>query len=187
MDRPTGSLRGRLLVATPPLEDPNFDRTVVLLLEHHDDGALGIVLNRPGPTALDDVTPEWRPLAADPALVFAGGPVAPDALIGLARSPGGADPDAFVPIVGDLGTVDLGTDPFDLAGPVLCIRIFAGYAGWSAGQLESELDRNAWFVVDRHDDDAFCAEPEELWRIVLRRQAAPIAMFAHHPEDPGVN
>lgn len=187
MDRPTGSLRGRLLVATPPLEDPNFDRTVVLVLEHHDDGALGVVINRPGPTPLEDVTPEWRPLAGEPAVVFRGGPVAPEAVIGLARSRTGADPDGFVPILGDLGTVDLTIDPFDLTGTIECVRVFAGYSGWAAGQLESELERNAWFVVDRRDDDAFCEVPTELWRSVLRRQAAPIAMFAHHPEDPGVN
>ena len=187
MDRPAGSLRGRLLVATPPLEDPNFDRTVVLLLEHHDDGALGVVLNRPGPTPLEDVTPEWRPLAATPAVVFSGGPVAPDAVIGLARSGTGADPDAFVPVLGDLGTVDLTVDPFDIAGTIDRVRIFAGYSGWSAGQLESEIEGHAWFVVDRADDDPFCDDPAGLWRAVLRRQAAPIAMFAHHPEDTGVN
>ena len=85
MSGPSGSLRGRLLVATPPLVDPNFDRTVVLMLEHGDDGALGIVLNRPSETVLDDVLPEWYAFASLPAVLFAGGPVAPDAVIALAR------------------------------------------------------------------------------------------------------
>lgn len=157
------------------------------MLEHHDDGALGVVLNRPGPTTLEDVTPEWRPLAVEPAVVFTGGPVAGEAVLGLARSRHGADPDVFVPVLGDLGTIDLTTDPFDLAGTVDCVRVFAGYAGWAAGQLEAELDRDAWFVVDRHDDDVFCSRPETLWRDVLRRQRGPIALFAHHPENPDVN
>ena len=186
MDRPTGSLRGKLLVATPPLVDPNFDRTVVLMLEHHDEGALGLVLNRPGPTDLAEVAPEWCPLAAEPPVVFLGGPVAPDSVIALGRGRPGAD-ERFVAIFDDLGAVDLAADPFDLAGSIELVRVFTGYAGWGGGQLESELERDAWFVVDGHADDAFGARPDDLWRDVLRRQRAPIAMFAHHPEDPGVN
>jgi putative transcriptional regulator len=175
-----------LLVATPPLVDPNFDRAVVLMLEHSDDGALGIILNRPSEIAVDDVLPEWRVFAAAPAVVFTGGPVSPDAVIALGR---GA-PDAvegWVPIIGDLGTVDLGRDPLDLGIPLDDLRVFVGYAGWAPGQLEGELDANAWFVVDLARDDPFVPAPERLWREVLKRQRGHPAMFAQYPDDVTAN
>jgi putative transcriptional regulator len=176
------SLRGRLLVATPPLVDPNFDRTVVLMLEHGDEGALGIVLNRPSETPLDDVLPEWQLFASTPAVVFAGGPVSPDAVIALAR---GGDPDAtgWVPIIDDLGTIDLGRDPMEYDAPVDRLRVFVGYAGWGPGQLEGELEQHAWFVVSSHREDPFVGSPERMWRDVLRRQRGQVAMFAQYPED----
>jgi putative transcriptional regulator len=180
------TLRGRLLVATPPLVDPNFDRAVVLMLEHGDDGALGIILNRPSEIALDDVLPEWRVFAASPSVVFTGGPVSPDAVIALGR----AVPDAiegWVPIIDDLGTVDLGRDPLDLGVPLDELRVFVGYAGWAPGQLESELDANAWFVVDLRRDDPFVSTPERLWRDVLKRQRGHPAMFAQYPDDVTAN
>jgi putative transcriptional regulator len=177
-------LRGRLLVAAPPLVDPNFDRTVVLLLEHGDEGALGIVLNRPSDTSLDDVFPEWRPVASEPAVVFGGGPVARDAVIALARATAEHDDaDGWVRVLDDLGTVDLARDPLDLAVPVESLRVFVGYAGWSPGQLEAEVDQHAWFVVRCERDDPFAAAPEHLWRDVLRRQRGRAAMFAHYPDD----
>jgi putative transcriptional regulator len=186
----TGSLRGRLLVATPPLVDPNFDRSVVLMLEHGDDGALGVVLNRPSDTTLDDVLPEWYALAAAPAVVFSGGPVAPDAVIALARVNARTqvpEDSGLVPVVAGLGTVDLGRDPDDLAGTLDRLRVFVGYAGWAPGQLESELDREAWFVVELMPDDPFATTPASMWHDVLRRQRGPMAMFAHFPDDPADN
>jgi putative transcriptional regulator len=180
------TLRGRLLVATPPLVDPNFDRAVVLMLEHGDDGALGIILNRPSAIALDDVLPEWQVFAAAPAVVFTGGPVSPDAVIALGR----AGPDAidgWVPIIDDLGTVDLGRDPLDLGVPLDDLRVFVGYAGWAPGQLEGELEANAWFVVDLRRDDPFFPTPERLWREVLKRQRGHPAMFAQYPDDVTAN
>ena len=182
--RPT--LRGRLLVATPPLVDPNFDRTVVLMLEHGEDGALGIVLNRPSDTELDDVLPEWRVFASSPAVVFSGGPVSPEAVIALARAQPHAT-DGWVPIIDDLGTVDLGRDPLDIGVPVDDLRVFVGYAGWAPGQLEGELDANAWFVVNLAREDPFAPSPERLWRDVLRRQRGRTAMFASYPDDASVN
>jgi putative transcriptional regulator len=189
MDAPDGSLRGRLLVATPPLVDPNFDRTVVLMLEHSDEGALGIVLNRPSETALEDVLPEWRPFASSPTVVFGGGPVSPDAVIALASAPAGrvAGSDGWTPILDDIGTVDLGHDPLDVGVPLDELRVFVGYAGWAAGQLETELADHAWFVVPMHRSDPFAATPEQLWRDVLRRQRGRVAMFANYPEDPIAN
>jgi putative transcriptional regulator len=185
------SLRGRLLVATPPLIDPNFDRTVVLMLEHTEEGALGIVLNRPSETPLDDVLPEWRAFASLPGVVFTGGPVAPDAVIALARGPRDYDPDdapeGWVPILEGLGTIDLGRDPLDLGVLIEELRVFVGYAGWGPGQLEGELEQNAWFVVDLQRNDPFAALPDYLWRAVLRRQRGKVAMFANYPTDASDN
>jgi len=186
VDDGRASLRGRLLVATPPLVDPNFDRAVVLMLEHGEDGALGIILNRPSETALDDVLPEWRALASAPPVVFSGGPVSPEAVIALARGRPHAT-EGWVPIIDDLGTVDLGRDPLDLGVPLDDMRVFVGYAGWGPGQLEGELDAKAWFVVKLARDDPFAASPERLWRDVLRRQRGHTAMFALYPDDASVN
>jgi len=183
----TQSLRGRLLVATPPLVDPNFDRTVVLVLEHGEDGALGIVLNRPSTTTLDDALPDWEPLASEPSFVFAGGPVSPDAVITLARAPNATAGDGWVPILRDVGTVDVGRDPRRLEIEVVALRVFVGYAGWAPGQLEGEIGKGAWFVVDADPGDPFAADPSGLWRAVLRRQRGRVAMFANCPEDASVN
>ena len=186
------SLRGRLLVAAPPLVDPNFDRTVVLMLEHGEEGALGIVLNRPSETPIDDVLPEWRALATDPTQVFVGGPVSPDSVIALVRGPLGTTIESFVPIlpdVGDgaLGTIDLALDPLDLGAALDELRVFVGYAGWGAGQLEGELEADAWFVTTLERSDPFSTAPEDLWRAVLRRQRGRLAMFANYPADAGTN
>jgi len=180
------SLRGRLLVATPPLVDPNFDRTVVLVLEHGpEDGAIGIVLNRPTGIDLDDALPDWVRLASEPAVVFGGGPVAPDAVIALARADGTDPFDGWVQVLDDLGTVDVGRDPAALKLEEL--RVFTGYAGWGPGQLEGEIEKGAWFVVRATPADAFAPDPDDLWRAVLRRQRGRLAMFAHCPEDASVN
>lgn len=180
------SLRGRLLVAAPPLVDPNFDRTVVLILEHGDDGGLGLVLNRPSETAIEDVFPEWRDAVSVPALVFAGGPVATDAVIALARRKPG-DHDRIVDLFGDMGTVDLADEPLDIASSLTALRVFAGYAGWAPGQLEAEIEQGAWFVVALQPGDPFAGTPERLWRDVLRRQRGEVALFANYPEDATVN
>ena len=180
-----GSLRGQLLVAAPPLVDPNFDRTVVLIVEHGDDGGLGLVLNRRSETTIDDVFPEWRDQASAPAVVFAGGPVATDAVIALARRRAG---DAnFVSLFGDLGTVDLAEEPLDRAASLSALRVFAGYAGWAPGQLEAEIEQGGWFVVTFQPGDPFTGAPERLWRDVLRRQRGEVALFANYPEDATVN
>ena len=184
---PPTELKGRLLVATPALGDPNFDHTVVLILEHGEDGAIGVVLNRPTTTELAGSLPTWHRLAADPAVLFAGGPVAPDAAICLGRGWPDEVAEGYEPLFGTLGTVDLTLDA-DVLSPVLqSIRIFVGYAGWSEGQLESEIEAGAWFVVDSHPDDALSSEPDELWHTVLRRQGGTVAMFANFPPNPAMN
>jgi putative transcriptional regulator len=181
-----GSHRGRLLVATPPLVDPNFDRTVVLMLEHGDDGALGVVLNRRSETTIDDVFPEWHELVSPPEVVFAGGPVSTDAIIALARRRD-AELDGFVQILDDLGTVDLAEDPLGIGASLEALRVVAGYAGWTPGQLEAELEQGAWFVVELEPGDPFVGTPEHLWRDVLRRQRGRLALFSNYPEDATVN
>jgi len=185
----TGSLRGRLLVATPDLEDPNFFRTVVLVLEHNAGGALGVVLNRPTGSRLDAVLPAWAALAAEPGVVFFGGPVQPESAIGLARcvDPSPGEGSGFALICDDLGTVDLERDPSTVLPALGAARIFAGHAGWGPGQLEREVAANGWFVVERVADDLWRTEPEVLWRAVLKRQPGRVGMFAGFPADPALN
>src|SRR5690606_27550725 len=142
-----GALEGRLLVAAPPLVDPNFDRTVVLLLAHGtDDGALGIVLNRPSGVAVGEYLEPWQPLALDPGEVFIGGPVQPEGVIGLGWVSGHL-PDGVRRLADGVGVVDLHRSPDELPG-VTGVRLFAGHAGWGPGQLEAEIREGAWFVVD---------------------------------------
>lgn len=182
---------GALVVATPQLADPNFARTVVLLLQADaEDGALGVVLNRPSGTALGEVLPDWVPLAAEPDVVFVGGPVSPQAAICLGRARlGGALVAAFAPVEGlpVLGTVDLDAEPEAVLPAVEQVRLFAGYAGWSPGQLEAEVQEGAWFVLAGLPDDAVAGQPERLWADVLRRQGPPVAFAAGYPADPTQN
>jgi putative transcriptional regulator len=186
------STRGRLLVATPPLLDPNFVRTVVLMIEHNAEGALGVVLNRPSATRLAEVLPVWGDLAVAPGLVHFGGPVQPDGMIGLVQldpgdpdDPGDPGDPGITEVWPGVGTVDLdGPGP---AGRIRGIRCFAGYAGWGPGQLDGEIAAGSWFVVDRRTDDLWSTEPTELWHRVLRRQPGPVAQFANAPIDPSTN
>lgn len=182
-----GSLTGRLLIATPVLDDPNFARAVVLLLDHDDDGALGIVLNRPSEVEVQQAIDPWAELAAGPAVIFGGGPVEPDAIVALGRSRPGMLPDQVEPLVGDVRLIDLSADPVLVAAEVSQIRIFAGYAGWAPGQLEAEIDAGAWFAVEARSDDVVTPHPEHLWRTVLRRQRDDLALFATFPRDPSLN
>jgi putative transcriptional regulator len=180
-------LSGRLLVATPILGDPNFDRTVVLLLEHSHDGSVGLVLNRPSETDVAEPLPEWDDVTTVPAVIFVGGPVAQSAVIGLARCDPGRHPMGWRPVGGGIAIVDLADGPPDGATPVDALRLFAGYAGWGPGQLEAEIDAGAWWVVDASPDDALSPDPEHLWSEVLRRQRGRLAMHAYFPSDPSAN
>lgn len=177
---------GRLLVATPLIGDPTFERTVVLLLAHGPQGAFGVVLNRPSDTRVEDVAPDWEFLAPAPGVVFVGGPVSRDSLVALGRAsdlPAGA-PDT---VVGDCAAVDL-SRPNDEAGPDWrAVRLFAGSAGWAPRQLDDELREGAWWVVDALADDIVTDRPDDLWTTVLRRQRGEVAWFANHPEDPTAN
>lgn len=181
-------MQGRLLVATPSLTEPTFARTVIQVLQHSDeDGALGVVLNRPSGTPVSEVLPGWALLAPDPVVVFEGGPVQQTAAICLGRLARGAAPSTCyseVPGVPWLGTVDLDEDAPEAVEEV---RVFAGYAGWSPGQLEGEVADGAWWVLDALPSDCFTVEPGLLWRQVLRRQGMPLALVASYPEDPTLN
>lgn len=181
--------KGRLLVATPPLDDPNFDRTVVYVIEHHDDGALGVVLNRPTAETLGEPLDRWEELQARPGTVFHGGPVEPDALIalGLAHRPIAEPSEELAPVSGRVVSADLTTDPAFVAARVGAIRIFRGYAGWGPGQLEGEIDAGAWLVLDAEPGDVVADEPDELWRTVLRRQGGRLAWLASAPDDLSAN
>jgi len=187
----TGSTptKGRLLVATPPLEDPNFDRTVVYVLEHHDQGALGVIINRPIGEALGEPLDRWTDLQPRPASVFLGGPVEPDALIALARTkrPLTEATDELAPVAGTIASADLTADPAFVAASVSAVRVFRGYAGWGPGQLESEIEAGAWLVIDAEPDDVFDTEPGDLWRQVLRRQSGRLAWLADAPDDLSMN
>jgi putative transcriptional regulator len=173
----TESARGRLLVATPDLRDPNFARTVVLVLEHGDEGALGVVLNRPIDLAVSEVLPDWADLTSSPSCLFVGGPVAPTAVIGLGRGTG----PVFQPLFDGLGTLDLEADPVSAGAAMDGLRVFVGYAGWAPGQLDEELTAGGWLVLDLQPDDPFSADPSRLWQAVLRRQGGRVAMFASAP------
>lgn len=181
--------KGRLLVATPPMDDPNFDRAVIYVLEHHDDGALGVVVNRPTDETLDEPLDRWTDLQAEPASVFRGGPVEPNALIALALSDRPVDEptDELSPVAGRVSSADLTMDPAIVAGQVDAVRIFRGYAGWGPGQLEGEIAAGAWLVLDAEPDDVFDHEPGELWRSVLRRQGGRLAWLANAPDDLSAN
>lgn len=180
---------GKLLVASPRLQDSNFARAVVLLLAHDAAGAFGLVLNRPLDLDLADQLEPWAPLASPPARIFQGGPVEPAAALALTRwlSPAAA-PEGWASMAGGFGMLDLSLDPASLAiDDVEGFRLFAGYAGWGSGQLEGELREEAWFVADALPGDPFDPDPEELWRRVLRRQGGKLALFAHFPRDPRAN
>lgn len=180
-------VRGRLLVATPGLLDANFFRTVVLMVEHTDEGAAGVVLNRPTDTELSGPLEAWRGMAADPPLVFVGGPVQPDAAVCLASAAPGTQPPGWQPVLGPLGVLDLGQESDDVHGGVDRLRVFAGYASWGPGQLEDELDEGAWYVLDADPHDALTSEPGGLWRFVLRRQGGKFALVSNFPADPALN
>ena len=179
------STRARLLVATPELVESNFHRSVVLVLEHNDDGALGVVLNRPRLVGGAEVVPQWADRLAFPSRLHSGGPVSEDSVIGLALGPAGGI-DGLSPLLGQLGVVDLHRSPEELPD-VEPVRLFAGYSGWSAGQLDAELLAGGWIVVDALPEDALTPSPEELWQAVLGRQPGLLGHLAGYPDDPRLN
>jgi putative transcriptional regulator len=179
------SVRGKLLIAGPSLRDPNFWRTVVLIVEHSDEGALGLVLNRPSETTVAEAVPELGELIDSTDEVFIGGPVQTSGVIVLARfeDPGEAALLAFE----DVGVLGVGEgEGAPLAG-VRSGRAFVGHAGWGPGQLDDELERGDWILEPAGHEDAFSATPLELWTAVLTRKGGSYALIARMPTDPSLN
>ncbi len=178
------SLTGQLLVASPGLFDPNFRRTVVLVTEHNEEGAAGLVLNRPTEAEVADVVPQLESLVDDGEPIYMGGPVQPNGVLVLGEF---LDPDdAAVPLFASLGFPSL-EEPEEIVPATTRRRVFAGYAGWGAGQLEAEVANEDWILEPALPDDAFTADPEELWRDVLRRKGGIYELVARMPEEPRLN
>jgi putative transcriptional regulator len=186
MDEAPASRRGRLLVASPTLVDPNFHRAVVLMLEHSEEGALGVILNRPSATAAAEALPApLSDLLPDGEPVHEGGPVQPEAVILLADF---TDPSRAAGVaVGSVGIVDPNGDIEGLGEVVAAVRAFGGYAGWSGGQLEQEIAEEAWIDAVCLPEDVFTDEPDRLWSRVLDRKGGSWRILARLPEDPSLN
>ena len=181
------TLRGQLLVAAPSLEDPNFARTVVIVGEHNEEGALGVVLNRPSDTEVAEAVPDLADLVEDGEIVHVGGPVQTSAVLVLAEF---AEPEqAQQLVVGDVGFLAVDDEAEDdrIATALRRARVFAGYAGWGPGQLEAELAREDWIVVSALGEDVFSDDPEALWSRVLDRKGGQYRLLARMPLDPSVN
>ena len=174
------------------LDDPNFEHAVIYMVEHHDEGALGLILNRPSAESLNDPLDGWVSAQSEPAQVFSGGPVEPDALIALARvgaeirrSTDDDDDETsyLAPLSGEIASADLAADPALVVGSITELRVFRGYAGWASGQLEAEIESGSWIILDSETSDVFTADPDELWRTVLRRQPGRLGWLANVPDD----
>jgi len=182
------SLTGRLLVATPALVDPNFARSVVLLCAHGDTGAFGLVLNQPlSDERVNNALPAWSEHVSEPPVLFRGGPVEPGVAVALGGTNGRQPPEGVIDVIPGVGLVDMERDPHEVGPGLSGARVFRGYSGWGAGQLEDEIARGSWFVVPAERADAFRPDPANLWQEVLRRQAGKLAMFAHFPVEPNLN
>jgi putative transcriptional regulator len=178
------SLKGQLLIAGPGLLDPNFWRTVVLVGEHSEEGALGVVLNRSSETPVGEAAPELESLAEAMGNVHVGGPVQPSAVVVLADFVEPREDDALV--VGSIGFLPAEIDPDDL-GELRRARVYVGYAGWGPGQLDDELEEGSWIVEPAEADDVFTDTPDDLWGDVLRRKGGPFGVLASMPPDPSRN
>ena len=184
----TEARAGMLLVATPALLDPNFVDTVVLLLDVDDEGALGVVLNRPSGVRVAEVLEGWGDVVAEPDVLFQGGPVSTQGALAVATLRAEDDvPVGFRSVEGRLGLIDLDTPLELLEGSLDALRIFAGYAGWGADQLVGEIEEGSWYVVPAQVPDVFRVDPTELWRDVMRRQPGELAWHSTRPFDPDLN
>ncbi len=184
----TDSLAGKLLIASLRITEPTFFRAVVLVCAHDENGALGIVINRPLPSeTVSTHLPQYDRFTREPTCIFNGGPVETSAALALARWKDWIITPTPNMVVGRVGLLDLSKSIEEVEAGVDEVRVFAGYAGWTGGQLEGELEHESWFVVDATPDDAFTRAPETLWRDVLRRQPGKLAIFAYAPTDPSSN
>lgn len=185
------SLTGRLLVAVPRPHDGDegdlFTRSVVFVLHHDDEGAQGLVLDYPLEAGVDSVLPGWQDVVSSPDRLFQGGPVGLDRAIALANVPGRDEVLGTTRLFGSLSLVDLDAPPALVAAQLAGMRVFAGSAGWEAGQLDTELADDWWFVADYEIGDLFDDDPDTLWQRVVRRQPFPLNLMATFPDDPSLN
>jgi putative transcriptional regulator len=180
------SLRGHLLIAGPRLVDPNFWRTVVLIVDHNDEGAFGLVLNRPSETSVGETVPELGTLVDGDEPLFIGGPVQPSSVVTVAQFSDGSD--AALLAFDDIGVLGSGGPPLEeLADRVTRARAYVGHSGWGPGQLDTELDQGDWIVEEARHGDVFSDGPLELWSNVLTRKGGSYALVARMPVDPSWN
>lgn len=179
------SLSGQLLLASPRLRDPSFRRTVVLIGAHSEEGAMGVVLNRPSQLTVGEAVPDLERAVDEDETVFVGGPVRQSSVVFLAEF---LDPEpAGLLVLGRIGFPAPEADIEDLAQATARRRVFAGYAGWGEGQLDEELENGDWIAHPALPDDIFTQEPGELWSRVLARKGGPYVLMARMPLDPSVN
>lgn len=179
-------LSGSLLVASSAIDDGPFRRSVVYLLDSDEDGALGVILNRPLPSGVDIVLPDWAESVDAPGHLFNGGPVEMDSALAVGVAKVGAHPSGWRPMAGRIGLVDL-DGPVPGPGEFDGLRVYAGYAGWSSGQLEAEIAEGAWLVLPARETDMRHSDPGTLWREVLRRQPGETRFWASLPDEPSDN
>lgn len=179
------NVAGQLLIAGPALHDPNFERTVVLVAQHGEEGALGVVLNRPAEMTVGDAVPELTDVLDGSEPMWVGGPVQPTGVVVLAEWDDPAP--AMGLVVGEIGLLAARSDVEDLASGARRARAYAGYTGWGPGQLDSELEREDWIVSDSLPEDVFTEDPGELWSAVLRRKGGSYGLVAMMPIDPSLN
>ena len=193
---------GDLLVATPRLVDPNFDRTVVFVIDHQQAGTLGVVINRDSDTSCASAVPRWASRFTTEAAVGLGGPVEPQGLLALGaiadrsagerQPPAGSRPESseaggvWRTVNGEVGLIDLTADPSELDAAVVAVRIYGGHAGWGPGQLRGELQAGCWWVFDSTPGD-LTGDADTLWYDVLARQSPPARLLADYPDDPALN
>ena len=179
------SQRGQLLIAGPGLLDPNFWRTVVLVVEHSDEGAFGLVLNRVSETTVGEAVPDLGELVDLDESLYIGGPVQPSGVVVLGQfeDPG----DAVLLAFDDVGVLATGSEMLESAAGLMKSRAFVGHAGWGPGQLDSELDRGDWILEPARLEDPFCADLPALWAAVLARKGGSYALVARMPPDPSLN
>lgn len=185
MDIMDESLSGQLLLASPALHDPNFERAVILIGVHSEEGAMGVVLNRPSTVTVGEAVPQLEQAVAEEEPVYVGGPVQPSSIVCLAEF---LDPSpAGLLVLGRIGfpAPDAGIE--ELTEATARRRVFAGYAGWSEGQLDEEVAGGDWIAHAALPDDVFTDVPQELWSAVLKRMGGGYALLARMPPDPSVN
>jgi len=195
---------GDLLVSAPSITDPTWRRVVVLTIANDTDGAVGVILNRRA-TLQGDALPAWLRTADE---VLIGGPVSPEGLIGIGGPGLSGTISTILPEVAIIDLEQLESegapqengasrendapgqdDPPQVSAPSAPFqwRLFAGYAGWGHQQLQDEIDRGDWAVVNGRGSDVLSCDPDEVWNHVLRRQPYPIRLWATLPEDPDMN